>query len=176
MNCRLKFCSCLAEEKYMTDAHEINLMDELTLKGVSQFYAFVEERQKIWVLRLCQRVGVRDLEVHCLNTLFSKLQINQAKQLRPFPCNPATTIGFESIHNFVTSNMGSRGFQGSPFCRQSSFATLSHEWSSWPRRSLSWATPASSSIRACTSRIGIVYSMTSAMAHAGRALELQSRI
>ena len=37
-------------------------MDELTLKGVSQFYAFVEERQKI----------------HCLNTLFSKLQINQS--------------------------------------------------------------------------------------------------
>merc|ERR1740121_1724776 len=42
--------------------HEINLMDELTLKGVTQFYAFVEERQK----------------VHCLNTLFSKLQINQS--------------------------------------------------------------------------------------------------
>jgi hypothetical protein len=34
-----------------------NLMDELTLKGVTQFYAFVEERQK----------------VHCLNTLFSKV-------------------------------------------------------------------------------------------------------
>merc|ERR1719201_2000609 len=47
--------------KYMPEAHEINLMDELTLKGVTQFYAFVEERQK----------------VHCLNTLFSKLQINQ---------------------------------------------------------------------------------------------------
>ena len=30
----------------MQDAHEINLMDELTLKGVSQYYAFVEERQK----------------------------------------------------------------------------------------------------------------------------------
>lgn len=37
-------------------------MDELTLKGVSQFYAFVEERQK----------------VHCLNTLFSKLDIHQS--------------------------------------------------------------------------------------------------
>lgn len=49
-------------DRYLPDAHEINLMDELTLKGVSQFYAFVEERQK----------------VHCLNTLFSKLQINQA--------------------------------------------------------------------------------------------------
>merc|ERR1719331_1185413 len=50
------------KNKYMPETHEINLMDELTLKGVSQFYAFVEERQK----------------VHCLNTLFSKLQINQA--------------------------------------------------------------------------------------------------
>lgn len=44
-------------DRYLPDAHEINLMDELTLKGVSQFYAFVEERQK----------------VHCLNTLFSKV-------------------------------------------------------------------------------------------------------
>jgi ATP-dependent RNA helicase DDX6/DHH1 len=37
-------------------------MDELTLRGITQYYAFVEERQK----------------VHCLNTLFSKLQINQS--------------------------------------------------------------------------------------------------
>jgi ATP-dependent RNA helicase DDX6/DHH1 len=49
-------------DKYLPQSHEINLMDELTLKGVTQYYAFVEERQK----------------VHCLNTLFSKLQINQA--------------------------------------------------------------------------------------------------
>merc|ERR1719440_2301685 len=48
--------------KFLPDAFEINLMDELTLKGVTQYYAFVEERQK----------------VHCLNTLFSKLQINQS--------------------------------------------------------------------------------------------------
>ncbi|OEH76277.1 ATP-dependent rna [Cyclospora cayetanensis] len=32
--------------KYLADAHEINLMEELTLKGVTQYYAFVEERQK----------------------------------------------------------------------------------------------------------------------------------
>jgi len=49
-------------DKCMRRPHEINLMDELTLKGVTQYYAFVEERQK----------------VHCLNTLFSKLQINQS--------------------------------------------------------------------------------------------------
>ena len=48
--------------KHLKNPHEINLMDELTLKGISQFYAFVEEKQKL----------------HCLNTLFSKLQINQA--------------------------------------------------------------------------------------------------
>lgn len=46
----------------MNSPHEINLMDELTLRGITQYYAFVEERQK----------------VHCLNTLFSKLQINQS--------------------------------------------------------------------------------------------------
>lgn len=46
----------------MNNPYEINLMDELTLRGVTQYYAFVEEKQK----------------VHCLNTLFSKLQINQS--------------------------------------------------------------------------------------------------
>jgi len=50
------------KDKHMKSPHEINLMDELTLRGVTQYYAFVEERQK----------------VHCLNTLFSKLQINQS--------------------------------------------------------------------------------------------------
>lgn len=50
------------KEKWLADAYEINLMDELTLRGVTQYYAFVDERQK----------------VHCLNTLFNKLNINQA--------------------------------------------------------------------------------------------------
>ncbi|KAJ1987982.1 DExD/H-box ATP-dependent RNA helicase dhh1 [Dimargaris cristalligena] len=50
------------KDKHMVKPYEINLMDELTLRGVTQYYAFVEEKQK----------------VHCLNTLFSKLQINQS--------------------------------------------------------------------------------------------------
>ncbi|KIP07293.1 hypothetical protein PHLGIDRAFT_105879 [Phlebiopsis gigantea 11061_1 CR5-6] len=50
------------KDKHMESPYEINLMDELTLRGVTQYYAYVEERQK----------------VHCLNTLFSKLQINQS--------------------------------------------------------------------------------------------------
>jgi len=50
------------KKKYLTNAKEINLMEELTLKGVTQYYAYVEEKQK----------------VHCLNTLLVKLQINQA--------------------------------------------------------------------------------------------------
>mmetsp|Transcript_48411 Transcript_48411/g.125595 ORF Transcript_48411/g.125595 Transcript_48411/m.125595 type:complete len:415 (-) Transcript_48411:346-1590(-) len=49
-------------DKMLKNPYEINLMDELTLKGITQYYAFVEERQK----------------VHCLNTLFSKLEINQS--------------------------------------------------------------------------------------------------
>lgn len=44
------------------DIQKINLMSELTLKGLTQYYAFIEERQKL----------------HCLNTLFSKLNIQQA--------------------------------------------------------------------------------------------------
>jgi len=50
------------KDKFLKNPHEINLMDELTLRGVTQYYAFVEERQK----------------VHCLNTLFAKLQITQS--------------------------------------------------------------------------------------------------
>lgn len=56
---------CTVEEfvrKHLDNPYEINLMDELTLKGITQYYAFVQEKQK----------------VHCLNTLFSKLQINQS--------------------------------------------------------------------------------------------------
>lgn len=49
-------------DKNMKNPYEVNLMDELTLRGITQYYAFVEEKQK----------------VHCLNTLFSKLQINQS--------------------------------------------------------------------------------------------------
>jgi ATP-dependent RNA helicase DDX6/DHH1 len=49
-------------KRHMRTPYEVNLMDELTLKGITQYYAFVQERQK----------------VHCLNTLFSKLQINQS--------------------------------------------------------------------------------------------------
>lgn len=45
------------QEKFMPDCRVINLMDELTLKGVTQYYVFLEERQK----------------VHCLNALFSKV-------------------------------------------------------------------------------------------------------
>ncbi|KAH8740769.1 ATP-dependent RNA helicase [Cryptosporidium ryanae] len=60
------------KDKYLANAHEINLMEELTLKGVTQYYAFVEEKQKL----------------HCLNTLFSKLQINQAIIF----CNSVTRV------------------------------------------------------------------------------------
>lgn len=56
------------KERFLRKPYEINLMEELTLKGVTQYYAFVEERQK----------------VHCLNTLFSKvclLLISRAQRL-----------------------------------------------------------------------------------------------
>lgn len=48
------------KDRYLQKPYVINLMDELTLKGITQYYAFVEERQK----------------VHCLNTLFSKVCFN----------------------------------------------------------------------------------------------------
>jgi len=46
------------EENRLT---KLNLMEELTLKGVTQYYAYVTEKQK----------------VHCLNTLINKLKIEQ---------------------------------------------------------------------------------------------------
>ena len=52
----------ILQDKHMRNPHEINLMDELTLRGITQYYCYVDEKQK----------------VHCLNTLFSKLQINQS--------------------------------------------------------------------------------------------------
>lgn len=60
------------KDKHMRNPFEINLMDELTLRGITQYYAFVEEKQK----------------VHCLNTLFSKLQINQSIIF----CNSTTRV------------------------------------------------------------------------------------
>lgn len=60
------------KDRHMNDPHEINLMDELTLRGITQYYAFVEEKQK----------------VHCLNTLFSRLQINQSIIF----CNSTTRV------------------------------------------------------------------------------------
>lgn len=44
---------------YLPKVKEINLMEDLTLKGVTQYYAYVEEKHKL----------------HCLNTLFSKVII-----------------------------------------------------------------------------------------------------
>lgn len=34
-------------KKHMRSPYEVNLMDELTLKGITQYYAFVQERQKV---------------------------------------------------------------------------------------------------------------------------------
>lgn len=50
---------CVAQTKHLKKPYEINLMEELTLKGITQYYAYVTERQK----------------VHCLNTLFSRVSV-----------------------------------------------------------------------------------------------------
>lgn len=50
------------KDRHLPNAFVINLMKEFTLIGITQYYAFVEEKQK----------------VNCLSALFSKLQINQS--------------------------------------------------------------------------------------------------
>jgi len=48
--------------RWMPTHERINLMSDLTLKGVTQYYAYVDEKQKVL----------------CLHTLFKRLNINQA--------------------------------------------------------------------------------------------------
>ena len=48
--------------KSIPDIRKVNMMADLTLKGVTQYYAFLEEREK----------------VACLNALFARLKIQQA--------------------------------------------------------------------------------------------------
>jgi len=57
------FPSAIAEfrQKWLAEASVVNLMENLTLKGITQYYAYVEESQK----------------VHCLYAIFRKIQINQ---------------------------------------------------------------------------------------------------
>lgn len=82
----------------MDQPYEINLMDELTLHGITQYYAFVREDQK----------------VHCLNTLFGKLQINQSIIF----CNSTnrvellakkiTELGYSCFYSHARMMQGSR--------------------------------------------------------------------
>lgn len=48
------------QEKFVPEPQFIRLTEELTLKGLTQYYAYLEEKEKL----------------HCLNTLFSKLEIS----------------------------------------------------------------------------------------------------
>ena len=50
------------KDKYLKDAAMLNLMEELTLFGITQYYTYIEEKFKL----------------QCLHTLFQKLEINQA--------------------------------------------------------------------------------------------------
>lgn len=53
-------------DKWQRRPHEINLMDELTLKGITQYYAFVEESKKI----------------HCLNSMYRRVFLACSRFLR----------------------------------------------------------------------------------------------
>ncbi|ULU02770.1 hypothetical protein L3Y34_002394 [Caenorhabditis briggsae] len=93
---------CVELSKHMHKPYEINLMEELTLLGVTQYYAFVQEKQK----------------VHCLNTLFRKLQINQSiifcnsTQRVELLAKKITEIGYSCyyIHSKMAQNHRNRVF------------------------------------------------------------------
>uniref|UniRef100_A0A914ZNQ4 RNA helicase n=1 Tax=Parascaris univalens TaxID=6257 RepID=A0A914ZNQ4_PARUN len=89
-------------QNHMSHPYEINLVDELTLLGITQFYAYVQEKQK----------------VHCLNTLFRKLQINQSiifcnsTQRVELLAKKITEIGYSCyyIHSRMAQNHRNRVF------------------------------------------------------------------
>ena len=129
------------KDKFLRKPYIINLMEELTLKGVTQYYAFVEERQK----------------VHCLNTLFAKLQINQVRSWRGGEGERGRGGGrgdarasslFLSHQKKRNNNTLTSLLLASPLpslfslTSPSSSATPSTGWNCWPKRSRSWGTPA----------------------------------
>jgi hypothetical protein len=72
------------QDKHMVKPYEINLMDELTLRGVTQYYAFLEEKQK----------------VHCLNTLFGK--VGQTRSLpRRIDQSANNTAPNQPVHHLL---------------------------------------------------------------------------
>jgi len=91
----------------------LNLMDDLTLKGITQFYAYVREHQK----------------VHCLFTLIKKLQVNQciifcrSMNRVELLARKITKLGFSCfyIHSKMTQNDRNRVFhqfrEGKQKCR-----------------------------------------------------------
>lgn len=111
------------KDKHMKKPYEINLMDTLTLKGITQYYAYVEERQK----------------VHCLNTLFSKVN-NKQRTFNPISCKSTNP---------------------------SSFATLRVESNYSPAKSLSWDTLVFTFMRKCCKLTGTAYFMISGAAKRG---------
>ena len=91
----------------------LNLMDDLTLKGITQYYAYVLEHQK----------------VHCLYTLIKKLQVNQciifcrSMNRVELLARKITKLGFSCfyIHSKMTQNDRNRVFhqfrEGKQKCR-----------------------------------------------------------
>lgn len=81
------------QEKFMPDCAIINLMEELTLKGITQYYVFLEERQK----------------VHCLNALFSKVPSSFAFSFYNFPlCSCSSTRPLSSVTPLFVSSSWQR--------------------------------------------------------------------
>ena len=83
-------------------------MDELTLKGVTQYYAFVQERQK----------------VHCLNTLFSKVCVPHSLTHSPTVRSASSRALFCS-YKLISPSSSATPRQGSSFLpkRYPSWAT-----------------------------------------------------
>lgn len=72
--------------KWMKSPQEINLMDELTLKGVTQYFAYVEEKNKVQSVRtLLKKLSINQCIIFCNSTLRVELLAKTITKLG-FPC------------------------------------------------------------------------------------------
>lgn len=130
------------KDKYLQKPYVINLMDELTLKGITQYYAFVEERQK----------------VHCLNTLFSKVWSH-------FNCYSYFLFFVVSLWYLIGYHIG-----WIFSCKLINLSFSAIRWiglNSLPRKLQNLGTLVFISMQRCCKTIATEYFMTSAMVHAG---------
>ena len=86
------------KQKFLPNAYIINLMDELTLRGITQYYAFVEEKQKVNCLNTLSIIISERKESDNTFSVFSFMLflwmffIKKDRQKTTYPCSTTTLL------------------------------------------------------------------------------------